>query len=212
MSKDLQQYLNNIDAIISTSNPDKISPKKIRKCLEELYGIDLDKQRKKLNELIIERFNELTEHPKLLVSKSEWEDAQKWIEQKKIDIANESKVLKRSNRSSDNKVKKPRKKEKKPKKVKNESLVNEDGTKKKGISFEVLNLSDDLKNVIGNEPRPRTQVVKDIWKYIKENNLQNPDNGREIISDKKLEPIIGKEATMFQLNKFLTKHLTHQDE
>lgn len=212
MTQDLQQYLNNIDAIITTSNPDKISPKKIRKCLEELYGINLDKQRKELNELIIERFNELTEHPKLLISKSEWEDSQKWIEQKKIDIANEEKVLKRSHSTSDRKVKKSKKKEKKHKKHKSDSLVHEDGTKKKGISYEMLNLSDDLKKVIGDEPRPRTQVVKDIWKYIKKNNLQNPDNGREIISDKKLEPIIGKETTMFQLHKFLSKHLTHQEE
>ncbi|CAL9731939.1 protein Tri1p [Monosporozyma unispora] len=208
MSIDLKKYLNNIDAIITTSNPDEISPKKIRKCLEELYGIKLDKQRKALNELIIDRFNELTEHPKVLVSKLEWDDANKWIEQKKIEFANEDKVSKRQ-KLRDSSIKKPRKKYKKQDR---DSLVNEDGSKKKGISWEVLNLSSDLQNVIGPEPRPRTQVVKDIWKYIKEHNLQNPDNGREIICDSKLEPIFGKETTMFQLHKFLSDHLTHQDE
>ena len=214
---DINKFSGNIDALITTSNPDEISPKKIRKCLEELYGIDLSSKRKELNKLIINRFNELTEHPKILIPLHEWEDSRKWIEQRKLEIANEDKVLK-INRNVANgtrkasskkvtksdKLKKRKKKKSSPKDI----AVKEDGTKKRGISWEELELSDELKNIIGDEPRPRTQVVKDIWNYIKEHNLQNPDNKKEIICDDKLRPIFGDKTSMFQMHGKLSNHLT----
>ena len=44
--------------------------------------------------------------------------------------------------------------------------------------------------------------------YIKKNNLQNPQNKREILADDKLEPIFGKKkVTMFEMNKHLAQHL-----
>ncbi|MEI9851609.1 MAG: SWIB/MDM2 domain-containing protein [Sphingomonas sp.] len=56
---------------------------------------------------------------------------------------------------------------------------------------------------------PRSEVVSKIWAYIKTNNLQNPANKREILADAKLEPIFGgKSATMFEMNKHLSKHMS----
>jgi chromatin remodeling complex protein RSC6 len=47
-----------------------------------------------------------------------------------------------------------------------------------------------------------------MWEYIKKNNLQNPENKREILADDKLKPIFGKDkVTMFEMNKHLAKHL-----
>lgn len=52
---------------------------------------------------------------------------------------------------------------------------------------------------------PRTEVTKRIWVYIKENNLQNPNNKREILCDDKLEKIFKrKKIDMFQMTKVLS--------
>ena len=48
-----------------------------------------------------------------------------------------------------------------------------------------------------------------VWNHIKSNNLQNPENRREIIADDQLRRVFGKDkVTMFEMNKHLTAHLT----
>jgi chromatin remodeling complex protein RSC6 len=71
-----------------------------------------------------------------------------------------------------------------------------------------LTPSAELGAVVGSAPLARSEVVKKMWDYIKANNLQNPANKREIISDAKLKPIFGKDkVTMFEMNKLLAGHL-----
>ena len=71
-----------------------------------------------------------------------------------------------------------------------------------------LTPSAELAAVIGKDPMARGEVVSKVWEYIKANKLQNPDDGREILADEKLEKIFGKKkATMFEMNKFLAQHL-----
>lgn len=71
-----------------------------------------------------------------------------------------------------------------------------------------LNLSPELEAVIGKGPLPRTEVVKKLWEYIKKNNLQNPQNKRNILADDKLKAIFGKgEVTMFEMTKLVSAHL-----
>ena len=63
--------------------------------------------------------------------------------------------------------------------------------------------------VVGDKPLPRTEAVSKIWTHIKKNNLQNPQNRREILADDKLEPVFGKKkVTMFEMNKLLAGHLS----
>ncbi len=72
-----------------------------------------------------------------------------------------------------------------------------------------LKPSAELAAVVGNDPLPRGEVVSKMWDYIKSNNLQNPQNKREILADNKLEPIFGaKTVTMFEMNKHLARHLS----
>jgi len=72
-----------------------------------------------------------------------------------------------------------------------------------------LQPSKELAAVVGSEPLSRPDVVSRIWDYIKSNNLQNPQNKREILADDKLEPIFGaKKVTMFEMNKHLAQHLS----
>lgn len=69
------------------------------------------------------------------------------------------------------------------------------------------NLSTELEAVVGTGPMPGTEVVKKIWEYIKTNNLQNPENKRNILCDGKLKAVFGKdEITMFEMAKLLQSH------
>ena len=71
-----------------------------------------------------------------------------------------------------------------------------------------LTPSSDLAVIVGSEPLPRTEVVSKVWEYIRKHNLQNPANKREILADKSLKAVFGKDsATMFEMNKLLSAHL-----
>ena len=71
-----------------------------------------------------------------------------------------------------------------------------------------LQPSKELAAVVGSEPLPRGEVVSKIWDYIKKQELQNPENRREILADDKLEAVFGKKkVTMFEMNKYLAQHL-----
>jgi len=71
-----------------------------------------------------------------------------------------------------------------------------------------LQPSKELAAIVGSDPLPRGEVVSKMWDYIKKNNLQNPENKREILADDKLQPIFGKKkVTMFEMNKHLAQHL-----
>ena len=72
-----------------------------------------------------------------------------------------------------------------------------------------LQPSKELAAVVGSEPLAHGEVVSRVWDYIKKNNLQNPENKREILVDSKLEPVFGKKkVTMFEMNKHLAQHLS----
>ena len=71
-----------------------------------------------------------------------------------------------------------------------------------------LQPSKELAAVVGSDPIPRPEVVSKLWAYIKKNNLQNPQNKREIIGDDKLKAVFGKDkVTMFEMNKHVARHL-----
>ncbi len=50
-------------------------------------------------------------------------------------------------------------------------------------------LSTELGTFMGEEMMPRGEVVKRMWVYIKEHNLQNPKDKREIVCDANLEKL-----------------------
>ena len=80
--------------------------------------------------------------------------------------------------------------------------------KKPNALQQPLQPSKDLAELVGSDPLPRGEVVSKVWVYIKAQNLQNPDDKREIIADEKLKKIFGKDrATMFEMNKYLAQHL-----
>ena len=72
-----------------------------------------------------------------------------------------------------------------------------------------LTLSPELEAVVGAGPMPRTEVVKQLWVYIKKHDLQNPSNKRNILADDKLKVVFGgkSEVTMFEMTKLVSPHL-----
>jgi len=80
--------------------------------------------------------------------------------------------------------------------------------KKPNALQQPLQPSKELAELVGSDPLPRGEVVSKVWVYIKAQNLQNPEDKREILADDKLKKIFGKDrATMFEMNKYLAQHL-----
>jgi chromatin remodeling complex protein RSC6 len=72
-----------------------------------------------------------------------------------------------------------------------------------------LQVSAELGKVVGNDPLPRTEIIKKMWDYIKANNLQDSENRRMINADETLKVVFdGKEqVSMFELAKIVNNHV-----
>jgi len=73
-----------------------------------------------------------------------------------------------------------------------------------------MTISSDLAAVVGKGPMPRSEVVKALWVYIKKNELQDPQNKRNIVADENLKKVFdGKDVVnMFEMTKLVSKHLS----
>lgn len=82
--------------------------------------------------------------------------------------------------------------------------------KKVSAFMKPMKISDELAEVVGKGPMPRSEVVKALWVYIKKNNLQDPKNKRNIVADEKLKKVFGGKGVvnMFEMTKLVSKHLS----
>lgn len=73
-----------------------------------------------------------------------------------------------------------------------------------------MKISDTLAQVVGKGPMPRSEVVKQLWAYIKKHDLQDPKNKRNINGDAALVAVFDgkKTVTMFEMTKLVSKHLS----
>ncbi|KAL2348420.1 hypothetical protein Fmac_002420 [Flemingia macrophylla] len=106
--------------------------------------------------------------------------------------------------------------EDKPNQVKNgnknkarSDKLGDEVVKKRGGGFcKLCSLSPQLQEFTGAPEMARTEVVKRLWAYIRENNLQDANNRRNIICDERLRAIFNVNSiNMFQMNKALSKHI-----
>lgn len=73
-------------------------------------------------------------------------------------------------------------------------------------------VSPELQAIVGQPAMPRTEIVRQLWAYIRKNNLQDPNNKRKIICNDELRLVFETDCTdMFQMNKLLAKHITRLD-
>ncbi|CAN0864268.1 Upstream activation factor subunit spp27 [Linum grandiflorum] len=72
----------------------------------------------------------------------------------------------------------------------------------------ICGLSPQLQEFVGAPEMARTEVVKKIWCYIREKELQDPSNRRNILCDEPLRALFHVDSiNMFQMNKALAKHI-----
>jgi chromatin remodeling complex protein RSC6 len=98
-----------------------------------------------------------------------------------------------------------------PKKAVKKAAPKKKSARKPNAAFmKALTPSAALGAVVGTKALPRTEAVKKIWEYIKKNKLQDAKNKRMINADDKLKVVFGgaKQVSMFDMAKFLAKHLS----
>jgi chromatin remodeling complex protein RSC6 len=73
-----------------------------------------------------------------------------------------------------------------------------------------VQISADLKPIVGGGPMPRSEVTKKLWDYIKANGLQDERNKRNIVPDAKLQKVFGgkKTVSMFEMTKLVSSRLS----
>lgn len=83
-------------------------------------------------------------------------------------------------------------------------------TKKNSAFMKPVQVSDELAEIVGRGPMPRTEVTKKLWDYIKKHKLQARDNKRNIVPDQKLSKVLGtsQPIDMFKMTSKIAKHLT----
>ncbi|WFD25526.1 hypothetical protein MNAN1_000486 [Malassezia nana] len=120
-----------------------------------------------------------------------------------------------------------KKKEKKSTKKRESAKEAEGEPKKKRVASEnsplkrPMKLSEAMAEVCGGSEMPRYEVVKQLWVYIKDKNLQNESNKRQILCDEKLTGLFGKSKieyvyaslirSSFEMAKLIGPHLTKMD-
>jgi DNA topoisomerase I len=82
------------------------------------------------------------------------------------------------------------------------------GAKRGGINRK-LTLSKELSDVVKEKELTRGEVIKKLWVYIKEKNLQDPSNKRLIVPDEKLAKVFGSKDSidMMKLSGIIKNHL-----
>jgi chromatin remodeling complex protein RSC6 len=95
-----------------------------------------------------------------------------------------------------------------PKKAAKKAAPKKAARKPNAAFMAPLTPSNNLAEVVGSKPMPRTEVVKKVWDYIKKNNLQDKSNRRMINADSRLKPVFGKDQiSMFELAKVVNKNV-----
>lgn len=85
-----------------------------------------------------------------------------------------------------------------------------DRPRKQAAFSKPMQLSDALVAVCGERQLSRTDVVKKIWQYIRENQLKDPDHAKMVLCDEKLMAIFDGCTTVSSMGiaKYLSAHMT----
>jgi len=76
-----------------------------------------------------------------------------------------------------------------------------------------LKLSAALADIVGKKEASRAECIKQLWAYLKKQNLQDPENKQYFTPDKKMAKVFGTEKIRgFGMAKYLSDHLTKIDE
>lgn len=69
--------------------------------------------------------------------------------------------------------------------------------------------SRDLLQFVEDKAQPRSVVLKSLSKYVKDHELQDPNDRRIVLCDDKLKKLLGVEkCTILEMSKYITPHLS----
>ncbi|KAJ5235502.1 uncharacterized protein N7469_004670 [Penicillium citrinum] len=268
------QYTGIIDSILSKSDLNTISEKRIRKGLQDVIGYDLTAQKVAIKELIMQRFdifaakNGVAESPEETGASNGYRgdsasavpspppssspvkrqpdseeasdrsgtspppkkrkpDANADVDADAMFAAKlqaEENSRARPTRGGNNRRAAPVKKKSKAKtskrvKAEDDSDVESGSDTKKEVNrtggfHKPLNLSPALSSLLGGEVTlSRPQTVKKVWQYIRENELQDPADRRQIRCDEAMRAVFKQDRVhMFTMTKILNQNLYNPDE
>ncbi|KAK9239295.1 SWIB/MDM2 domain-containing protein [Lipomyces kononenkoae] len=215
-------YIPTIDAILRVADLELVSAKKIRKALQELFEVDLTPYKREVDRVIVDCYHKIHDELEakkeqpikdyITISPSNAES----IKAHSTDAEYAAQLHRdlnsvRSSRSTASlqrgvAVKKRRSND-----------AGEGPSKKREVNRNnpfnaTMLLSPQLADFLGATELSRPEAVKYIWAYIKEHDLQNPEDKREILCDDKMRPVFGDKVHMFTMNKILANHLYKRDE
>ncbi len=91
---------------------------------------------------------------------------------------------------------------------KNGAVTDPAKVRKAGALSRPLTSSAELAAIVGDEPLARTEIVKRLWSYIREHDLQDPADKRVIVADEKLRTVFGQDrVNMLAMMGLLSPHL-----
>ncbi|KAI3452057.1 hypothetical protein Pfo_008722 [Paulownia fortunei] len=196
------ELIERLREFLSTSDLNTTTTAIVRRRLEEDFDIDLSDRKAFIREQVDiymqNQFENVADNEDEINDEGETDEGvgevveEEEEEEQEEEEEGEEESTAASNAKSSTK-KRPRKKE----------------VKKRGGGFTKLcSLSPELQKFTGVPELARTEVVKQLWSYIRENNLQDPSNRRNIICDDTLRNLFAVDTIdMFQMNKALAKHI-----
>ncbi|RQM11570.1 hypothetical protein DD237_007629 [Peronospora effusa] len=198
---DVTQIESAICRILKDADLEQLSRRMIRKQLEAEFHTDLSNYKDVINATILE-----------VIEQQQADDEDKGLEPEPSDDDEDDEEDKQEGQR---KKKTALTKKKATLKKRKRKAEGEEGKKTGGGGgFNAqLCLSPELAQVVGAETMARPQVVKALWAYIREHNLQDPNNKKSIILDDTLRGVFQRDSfTMFSMNKFVKRHVRKPDD
>ncbi|GMF15894.1 unnamed protein product [Phytophthora lilii] len=200
---DVAQLTEAIRLILKDADLEQLSRRMIRKQLEAQFHTDLSSYKDVINATILE----IIEQQQADEEDDEEDDREPDPSEDDADADDEQEERTPRKKAAPKKKPTPKKRKRK--------TESENGKKSGGGGgFNAqLSLSPELASVVGADTMARPQVVKALWAYIHEHNLQDPNNRKTIILDDTLRAVFQRDSfTMFSMNKFVKRHVRKPDD
>ncbi|GMG21538.1 unnamed protein product [Ambrosiozyma monospora] len=202
MTENYQQYAVTIDAILNVSKLEEMTTRKLRKAIESLYDVQFnDKAKKKqIDTLIIDRYN-------IIATSGQAGNGVADLQNRLLELQKQNNLLSAQlNQSLKSNGVAPKKR----KRTVDPEIADERKAKMKREMtgfYKPVKLKPLLAQFLGMEYSSRPEITGALWKYIKANELQNPNDKREILCDDAMASVFGKKVNSFGMAKVVTKFI-----
>ncbi|KAJ2808483.1 hypothetical protein H4R20_000871 [Coemansia guatemalensis] len=206
---DAQLLAPRIREILQQSDLSTVSAKKVRRQLENELNESLDTNKMQVDDIIKQQFQQLHNESQQR-HQAQQQYAQQYSQQTGAFIPGVpgNGVSEASTPTAPRKRGRPRKAETEKKMKRKKRVLDPDRPKRLTGLSKPMKLSETLRDFLEQKYCARTDVVKELWKYIKAQGLQDPKDRRYILCDQKLTLLFNTDRlSMYEMNKLLNVHL-----